>query len=125
MTDDQPPDPYGLTSAHWDGLTRCAVIAGWQTARARGVSDPDLSDAIAWAAVDAVRERMMEWHAQDPVRHPATTRHTHQAPEDSQHVVLAIRRLSDALEEQYPGEFVNPDDLRVLVEYARREVQPD
>lgn len=46
-------------------------------------------------------------------------------PVDRERVVLAIRRLSDALEEKYPGESVNPDDVRVLVESARTWVCAD
>lgn len=40
-------------------------------------------------------------------------------------MVLAIRRLSDALEEDYPGEFVGVEDLRVLVDYARDRAQAE
>jgi hypothetical protein len=44
-------------------------------------------------------------------------------PVDQQRVLWAIRRLSDALEEGYPGEFVNPEDVRVLVDWARWKVE--
>jgi hypothetical protein len=44
-------------------------------------------------------------------------------PVDRERVVLAVRRLSDALEEEYPGEFVGVEDLRVLVEYAQTQVK--
>jgi nucleoside 2-deoxyribosyltransferase len=46
-------------------------------------------------------------------------------PPDRERVVLAVRRLSDALEEKYPGEFINPEDVRVLVDWARSRVLTD
>lgn len=76
--DDQPPatetQPYGLTPAHWNSLRTRARLQAWVAARENGVWDVGVCDAIADAAVDAVRDHLMLWHEQDPVRHPATAR---------------------------------------------------
>lgn len=68
----RPPDPYGLTAAHWHALETQAALGGWQGARAAGCRDVTLTDAIVKAALAAVRARLELWHSQDPQRHLAT-----------------------------------------------------
>lgn len=52
-----------LTNTHWEALRTQAQLHGWVAARERGISVADC-DAIAEAAVDAVRERIELWASQ-------------------------------------------------------------
>ena len=52
-----------LTRAHWEALRIRAHLGGWAEARERGISAADC-DAIADAALAAVRERIEEWASQ-------------------------------------------------------------
>ncbi len=68
----ETPDPYGLTSAHWEALETVAVLHGWVASKEAGMVKSSVSDAIAVAAAEAIKERLLLWHSQDPERHPAT-----------------------------------------------------
>jgi hypothetical protein len=52
-----------LTETHWQRLALTARLAAWVVARRHGIA-ADVSDQIAGAATEALREQVAEWESQ-------------------------------------------------------------